>query len=63
MPYDQALFYMRGLCKYELGDKEGARKDWERLLALGGNDNSIYLVENVNTLKGYNEVTEMLKTK
>ena len=63
MPYDQALFYMRGLCKYELGDKEGARKDWERLLALGGIDNSIYLVENVNTLKGYNEVTEMLKTK
>ena len=63
MPYDQALFYMRGLCRYELGDKEGARQDWERLVNLGGIDNSEYFAEDVKKLKGYHEVTEMLKTR
>jgi len=61
-PYEKSLLYMRGLCKYELGDKEGARKDWDRLKDLGGIDNSEYFVEGVTELKGYEELLSMLQT-
>jgi len=38
MPNDRGLLYMRGLCRYNLGDMEGARADWRRLRELGGTD-------------------------
>jgi len=60
-PYEKSLLYMRGLCKYELGDKEGARKDWERLKALGGIDNSEYFTTALTELKGYEESLSMLQ--
>lgn len=62
MPYDKSLLSMRGLCHYELGDKESARKDWNRVVTLGGiayhaigND----LVE----MKGYTEMINILASK
>ena len=43
MPNDRGLLYMRGLCRYNLGDMDGARADWRRLKELGGSDlESIY---------------------
>ena len=33
-PYEKPLLFMRGLCLKELGDEEGARRDWERLKTL-----------------------------
>jgi hypothetical protein len=43
MPNDRGLLYMRGLCRYNLGDMDGARDDWRRLKALGGSDlESVY---------------------
>ncbi len=33
-PYEKRLLYMRGLCLKELGDEEGARRDWERMKTL-----------------------------
>jgi tetratricopeptide (TPR) repeat protein len=43
MPNDKGLLYMRGLCRYNLGDMDGAREDWRRLKALGGSDlESVY---------------------
>lgn len=43
MPNDRGLLYMRGLCRYNLGDMDGAREDWRRLRALGGSDlESVY---------------------
>ncbi len=32
LPYNRDILSVRSLCKYELGDKEGARKDWERVI-------------------------------
>lgn len=59
MPYDQGLLLMRGLCKYELGNQQGALEDWNRLISLGGMkvDKYVSLIEN---MKGYNEVMAVL---
>lgn len=57
-PYDQSLYYIRGLCRYELGYIEGAREDWMRLTQLGGIDMSNNFAEyNIKDLKGYDELT------
>lgn len=60
LPYDKSLLLLRGMCRYELGDKEGARFDWDRMMHLGGNDMSDYMV-NLKEMKGYNELSELLK--
>ena len=31
LPNEESLLATRGLCKYELGDEEGARRDWNRI--------------------------------
>lgn len=49
MPNDKALLLLRGVCNYELGNKELARKDWNRIVTLGG----------INFEKGYDELAEM----
>lgn len=36
MPYDGSLLYLRGLCRYERGNIEGAKKDWERYTDITG---------------------------
>lgn len=59
-PYSQSLYYMRGLCLYELGNVEKARNDWKRLKELGGIDyESIYLAGDLTHLKGYEEFASM----
>ncbi len=63
-PYDQSLYYMRGLCRYELGQIEDARQDWMRLKSLGGIDvNPYFLAEDISHLKGYEELTSMFMEK
>jgi hypothetical protein len=59
LPNDQALLLMRGMCYYNLGDKEKAKKDWDRLASLGGIDsNSInYDLTGIN---GYSEMMDIL---
>lgn len=39
-PLDKALLLNRSYCKYALGDIEGARDDWNRIIELGGPDAS-----------------------
>ena len=61
-PNDKALLYMRGLCRYQVGNEEGARTDWHRLRDLGGADyESFYLAEAAWELKGYEEMVQILK--
>ena len=60
LPYDKSLLYVRGICKYELGDKEGARKDWNRIVELGGMDFSDMAYDS-SKMKGFDEMAEILK--
>lgn len=55
LPYDASVLLVRGLCKYEIGDLEGARTDWERINRLGSFDANWYIDE-LATLKGYDEM-------
>ncbi len=63
LPYDKGLLYVRGICKYELGDKEGARKDWERIVTLGGIDGIDFdnFAYDSSKMKGYEEMAQILK--
>jgi TonB family protein len=57
LPNDKSLRLMRGLCRYELGDKQGANNDWDRM-AMSGFDPiemNIYM-EQMQGLKGYDEL-------
>ncbi len=42
-PYETSSLLLRGLCKYEVGDKEGAYTDWKRVNELGEIDASEYI--------------------
>jgi hypothetical protein len=62
LPYDKGLLLLRGICRFEINDKEGAHKDWERLKSLGGFDiESINLTDNLKELKSYNVLADFLK--
>lgn len=37
MPYDAGLLYLRGICRYETGNEEGALEDWNRYSQISGN--------------------------
>ena len=59
MPNDKALLMLRGICHFELGNKERASLDWNRIEFLGGIepakiDNSLI------SMKGYSEMIEIL---
>lgn len=60
LPYDNSLLLMRGLCRYELGDTEGAFDDWNRVAGSGGIDMSEYAGK-IAELKGYDELMAILK--
>ena len=62
LPNDKALLYVRGLCRYELGDEEGARKDWNRIISLGGVDYGEFAYE-PSGMKGYAEMVKMFANK
>jgi tetratricopeptide (TPR) repeat protein len=60
LPYDHSLLLMRGVCRYELGDKEGAIQDWTRMTSLGGEiDMSEYMAQ-IEGMKGYDELVNFL---
>lgn len=64
MPHDQSLLLMRGLCRYERGNHEGAREDWTRLVELGStvDMNSDFFVQ-IEGLEGYEALTAILEGK
>lgn len=51
---------MRGICRYELGDKEGAFDDWNRVAGSGGIDMGEYAGQ-IAGIKGYDELMAILK--
>jgi hypothetical protein len=62
LPYDKSLLLVRGFCRFETGDKEGAHQDWTRVKELGGYDmEDSYLTENLKGLKSYDELTSIFK--
>ncbi len=62
LPNDKALLFTRGLCRYELGDEDGARRDWNRIVSLGGIDIGM-IAHDSGEMKGYDEMTKILAKK
>jgi len=59
LPNEETLLAVRGLCKYEIGDNEGAKLDWNRLKILADKNTAKSLIEspvNYTQLSGYNEM-------
>lgn len=59
-PYDESALLLRGLCRYENGNLEGARTDWERISKLSGYDANSF-IEELTSLKGYDEMMATLE--
>jgi len=59
LPNDKALLVQRGLARYQIGNKDGALRDWNRVKTLGGFESKEYL-ENIGNLKGYAELNRIL---
>ena len=55
LPNETAMLALRGLTRFELGDKEGALHDWTRIKRLGGLEGVGY-IENFLEMKGYAEM-------
>ena len=66
MPNDRSLLVMRGLARYEIGDKEGAYRDWTRIKTLGGISGSDNMSSpfgmNDNDLRGLKGYAELVRT-
>lgn len=61
LPYDKSLLLLRGVCRYELGDTEGAKEDWNRMASLGGTIDMSEYSGQIAGLKGYNELITIIK--
>jgi hypothetical protein len=61
LPYDKSLLLMRGVCRYELGDKEGAKEDWNRMASLGEPIDMSEYTNQITGLKGYDELMAIIK--
>lgn len=61
LPYDKSLLLMRGICRYEIGDTEGAKQDWNRMTSLGGAIEMGEYTDQIAGLKGYDELMDILK--
>lgn len=62
-PYEDCLLLSRGMCRYELGDYEGAYSDWDKM-RMSGVDSEVENVANSFIhMKGYSEFAEMVKRK
>lgn len=61
-PNDKSMLLARGMCRYELGDNEGAYKDWNRIRILGGVESEEFL-KSFASFKGYNDVVNLLLAK
>ncbi|MDD2304239.1 MAG: energy transducer TonB [Prolixibacteraceae bacterium] len=62
LPNDKALLVTRGMCRYELGDNNGACRDWNRIKTLGGYEGDAYL-NNFCDYKGYADLISILQKK
>jgi len=62
LPNDKAILLSRGMCRYELGDKNGACQDWNRIKTLGGIDGNVYL-DNFCEFKGYADMISIFQEK
>ncbi|KJF44762.1 energy transducer TonB [Draconibacterium sediminis] len=62
-PNEDCLLLGRALCKYELGDKEGAMGDWARMQHSGISDEALTLLEDYNNQKGTTELETLLGLK
>ena len=51
-----------GMCRYELGNEDGACEDWNKIKALGGIE-ADYQLDNFCEMKGYAELIRMLDEK
>lgn len=62
LPNEESLLTIRGMCKYELGDKEGARSDWDRIKNLSDKDKNqlapTYLAKDFSQFNGYAEMIQ-----
>jgi tetratricopeptide (TPR) repeat protein len=59
LPNEETLLAVRGLCKYEMGDIEGAKNDWKRLKIPAEKNDTELLIEtsvNYSQLSGYSEM-------
>ncbi len=60
LPYDASSLLERGLCRYALGDLNGARNDWERINRIGSFDAST-LMDEMTSLNGYDEMIAIIE--
>jgi len=59
LPFEESLLAARGLCKYELGDTDGALADWQRINDINEtnrSENNIEIADNYKKLSGYKEM-------
>lgn len=61
-PNDKSALLARGMCRYELGDNNGAYQDWNRIRTLGGIESDEYL-KSFFSFKGYNDMIKLLARK
>jgi TonB family protein len=59
VPESKPLLFLRGLSRYELGDKNGAYQDWKRVKSLGGIEADGWL-ENYSEMEGYAEMMKIM---
>ncbi|HSH19828.1 MAG TPA: energy transducer TonB [Draconibacterium sp.] len=59
LPSDKGLLLMRGFAMYGAGNLEGAMRDWQRIIYLGGTFSDEYLT-NLHDMKGYAELINVL---
>lgn len=60
-PYEDCLRLARGLCRYEMGDIDGAQNDWKRMTIAGIAPNTKELAEQLSGLEGYRELAQFME--
>jgi hypothetical protein len=61
LPKDESLLMLRGICRYELGDKNGALNDWKRMRVLENSRSKFQqYAESLNEFKGYDILSELV---
>jgi TonB family protein len=65
LPSEESLLAARGLCKYQIGDENGAYNDWNRLKTLALRNGSDINLENLavksGESEGYNAMMQTIK--
>jgi hypothetical protein len=59
MPNSTPLLFLRGLTRYELGDRAGAHQDWNRIKTLGGSEANGWL-DKYYDMAGYAEMMHVV---